>query len=338
MAVSENIRHYRKKLELTQAQLADRLGVSVQAVSKWETGTGLPDAAQLVPLAQALNISTDTLLGNRDRQREYQRRWEYSLRHDGEDPARQQAVCLEILEEDPENRDFLFRAAMNEKFLAEAAENDRQRHFHWTMARQYTERLLRLEPDHESGKEHLVEVLSALWLEEEAIAQAYRCANSSRALLRCLKGEALRRHRQKRIMARFDALLNEIEQAGMPEVTEALIRAAIPDGNDQHYAFYAFRHGWERAQARYAAGDDSGTMELLRGLFATAKAMDESRNTPRFTAQIFDLLEGFQNPPGVPTFTEQFIQNALGLFPGLQSRDDFRDLIAGAMTHKPGTD
>ena len=38
MSISENIRRYRKKLDMTQAQLAQRLGVSVQAVSRWETG------------------------------------------------------------------------------------------------------------------------------------------------------------------------------------------------------------------------------------------------------------------------------------------------------------
>ena len=38
MTIGESIRHHRKKLNLTQAQLAERLRVTPQAVSKWESG------------------------------------------------------------------------------------------------------------------------------------------------------------------------------------------------------------------------------------------------------------------------------------------------------------
>jgi tellurite methyltransferase len=58
-----NIMRYRKALGLTQEALADRLGVTFQAVSKWETGQNLPDTATLPRLAQALNIGVDNLLG-----------------------------------------------------------------------------------------------------------------------------------------------------------------------------------------------------------------------------------------------------------------------------------
>ena len=329
MNISENIRRYRKKLDMTQAQLAQRLGVSVQAVSRWETGTGMPDTAQIVPLAQALNIKTDTLLCNRDRELEYARRWEYALRHCKEN-AELQKVCLDILKEDPENADFLFRAAMNESFLAKEAETEREAHFHWSMSRQYTEQLLRLDPDHESAKEHLVAVLSALGMDDEAVAQAHRCANSSRALLRCLKGEALRKHRQKRIDQKFRSLLNEIEQAQMPEVTEALIRSAIPDGNYQHYGFFLFTHGWNRAREHYACGNLDAVMAELKKLFDLARTLDESRSSRQFTVPLFDLLEGSHNPPGVPGFVEQFIHEAQYLFPELQQREDCTQLMADA--------
>jgi len=58
-----NIMRYRKGLGLTQEALADRLGVTFQAVSKWETGQNLPDTAMLPRLAQALSIGVDKLLG-----------------------------------------------------------------------------------------------------------------------------------------------------------------------------------------------------------------------------------------------------------------------------------
>lgn len=66
MSVGENIKLYRKEKNLTQGQLAELIGVSTQAVSKWETGAGMPDISQVVPLARVLEISTDKLLGHTD--------------------------------------------------------------------------------------------------------------------------------------------------------------------------------------------------------------------------------------------------------------------------------
>ena len=61
MSIGQNIKKYRKEKGYTQRELADLIGVSVQAISKWETDTGAPDISQVVPLASALDISTDAL-------------------------------------------------------------------------------------------------------------------------------------------------------------------------------------------------------------------------------------------------------------------------------------
>ncbi|MDR0325351.1 MAG: helix-turn-helix domain-containing protein [Oscillospiraceae bacterium] len=58
-----NISRYRKGLGLTQEALADKLGVTFQAVSKWETGQTMPDTALLPELARALRVSVDKLFG-----------------------------------------------------------------------------------------------------------------------------------------------------------------------------------------------------------------------------------------------------------------------------------
>ena len=56
------IRELRERRKLTQAELADTLGVSSKTVSKWETAKGLPDISLLKPLAQALGISVIELM------------------------------------------------------------------------------------------------------------------------------------------------------------------------------------------------------------------------------------------------------------------------------------
>lgn len=56
------IRNLREKKGLTQAELAQRLGVSDKAVSKWETAKGLPDISLIEPLADALSVSVYELI------------------------------------------------------------------------------------------------------------------------------------------------------------------------------------------------------------------------------------------------------------------------------------
>ncbi|MBQ7374154.1 MAG: helix-turn-helix domain-containing protein [Clostridia bacterium] len=54
----------RKTTGLSQEELADKLGVSRQAISKWERGEALPDTANLIALAKLYNVSLDELVGN----------------------------------------------------------------------------------------------------------------------------------------------------------------------------------------------------------------------------------------------------------------------------------
>ena len=56
------IKQLREKKHLTQAELAEKIGVSSKTISKWETGKGLPDISLLQPLAQALGISVIELM------------------------------------------------------------------------------------------------------------------------------------------------------------------------------------------------------------------------------------------------------------------------------------
>lgn len=57
------IRRLRREQRITQEELANVIGVTFQAVSKWENDKGMPDVSQVVPLARALGVNTDALFG-----------------------------------------------------------------------------------------------------------------------------------------------------------------------------------------------------------------------------------------------------------------------------------
>ena len=63
MNFSEILIQRRKQLGLSQESLAEKIQVSRQAVSKWETGEAMPDMTKLIALADALDMSLDALCG-----------------------------------------------------------------------------------------------------------------------------------------------------------------------------------------------------------------------------------------------------------------------------------
>lgn len=62
MSLGEKIKTMRQQAALSQEQLAERLNVSRQAVTKWETGKGIPDIANLIAISEEFNLSLDELI------------------------------------------------------------------------------------------------------------------------------------------------------------------------------------------------------------------------------------------------------------------------------------
>lgn len=64
MSFGENLRLVRKQRNITQEELAELLGVSRQAISKWESDNGYPETEKLLMLSKTLNISLDYLMND----------------------------------------------------------------------------------------------------------------------------------------------------------------------------------------------------------------------------------------------------------------------------------
>lgn len=61
--ISMRIRELRKQAKLSQEMMAEKIGVSRQAITKWETGLGVPDIENLVVIADLFKLSLDELMG-----------------------------------------------------------------------------------------------------------------------------------------------------------------------------------------------------------------------------------------------------------------------------------
>lgn len=62
--IGKRIKELRKARKMTQAEFAERLGVTTSAISSYENGTRLPSYEILIKIARIFRVSTDNLLGN----------------------------------------------------------------------------------------------------------------------------------------------------------------------------------------------------------------------------------------------------------------------------------
>ena len=113
--IGMKIKALRKRDGVTQEKLADVLGVTPQAVSKWESENGYPDLEYLTPIANFFNITLDELFGHdlAEKQRkidEYCKQYD-DLARDWSEPGLRVELMRQALAEFPANEQLLFRLA-----------------------------------------------------------------------------------------------------------------------------------------------------------------------------------------------------------------------------------
>ena len=64
MALASNLRHQRKKAGLTQIELADKLGVSIATLRRWESGETAPTGTKITELAGVLNVAPEDIVAS----------------------------------------------------------------------------------------------------------------------------------------------------------------------------------------------------------------------------------------------------------------------------------
>ncbi len=275
------------------------------------------------------------------RRKELELMWQENLQKNGDNPHKSLQISIKALEEYPSDETFLHRAAMSEEWLADEVTdtNDISKWEHLSRSVKYAKRILDENPNSETAKEFLVRVYSKMGADDMAIEQAYKCKNTDLALKLCLKGDDLRRHRQKIISRKLHDLLCEILWQDIKDeytldVCEKIVNLFIPDGNYQN--FYHILDGiyFKRAKICLEKGDEKAAINTLQKIFQIAKSTAEiTRTQKHFTSPLFNLLE--DNTPfcAMLGYVEMFLICIKREFASLENNEEFLKILEDANTY-----
>ena len=269
----ERLKQLRILSALTQEELAEKLGVTGQTVSKWEKEKSLPDFSVIVPLANLFRISTDELLGNLRRREEWEERWQLGLRDGGESGALR--VAEAAVKELPRDRQFRYRQACGEFFAALDAAGDAEKTRYLTAAEEHFRSILRDWPDFDSAAGMLVEVLAARERRQEAEALARSLPDHDRLLLRVLQGDALLEQQRKLRTVygtQFVASLMGAHSFGALDLAEAILKEA-PWARDDRANLLTGVY-WNRAVLYCEAEDGNAAMASLEKIGGLLRSLE----------------------------------------------------------------
>ena len=287
-AVSATIRRLRRERGLTQEALAQAVGVSPQAISKWETGQTMPDITLLLPISKVLGIGVNELLGG-DRRKELEERFQKAIPF-GEELTL--LVSLDALKEFPDDETFRYRLACDEKILGERSTSkiDRDRYLNRAAIR-FGE-LHNEHPEDEIYASMLAETLFALGNREEAMRLAATCKDPQKELAMLLEGDEKRRYLQEKLRRDMMALYGRLFANHSREALAAartLLDTLL--GEDILYTdCLPSTYVWEAELCR-EEGNTEGFVSAMTNAYEAAKKYDgiPSGSHP-YRAPLFDLL------------------------------------------------
>lgn len=296
-SIGENIKRLRSERKITQETLASYLGVSCQAVSKWERGDTSPDIGMVIPIANFFEVSADELLNLAPARREQEvlncLRETEALREKNEteqahakirsaylrfsDDFRIAQAYLDDLCEDTtvENGYLTYRTEIQRvcyELIEKCPTESIRFHAYDTLARLYyyeeqdakVEETLAVFP---SAFESRLQRLAALY--EPGSAQALTFGRRNFAEL--LEASVL----QIEHIALEDSSLNRIDQIALLKRAVALIESFLPDRDYGFFHYYLSDLCFWIANRHMMIGNRTVALEYMERAFSHAKAYDE---------------------------------------------------------------
>ena len=359
--IGQKTKDLRKKADLTQERLVDYLGVSAQAVSKWEVGSASPDLSLIAPLCRVLGCSADKLLGI-DLTEDNEGAEDLSkelMRLSREDLERFEDIVALAAQKYPRNEQVSYRIAETDYWrlggMEGKTEEERRR------KADAEKRLLALLADgkNETWKTYAASQLFQMRMNDGLREEAEAFAEQSgpfrdENLLACLDGEDWQNEQQFLVYKSLNWLCNYLNMRGdrenhLPsyEAAEAVVKAIITDGNYVMYARGLSESAVNQARLFVEAGEYGRAVEKLRDQveydeqwyrILRAAAEDPGRYLP-YTAPVLDRWgEGAGDlidredavlPAGRNWRKEraEFLKSA-PIYAPLREREDFEALIA----------
>ncbi len=268
------IKELRKKNDMTQEKLAEYLGVSFQAVSKWETGVAAPDLSLIVPLSRLFCVSTDELFGlseTKEDPRMAQLREQWGDTWDSGDTEKRYEIAKAAVKEYPGNFEFLIWLADAESSYADHdCEDPADAKCHYENAVRYYEMIIEDCPDTEIKNDAIYGIVMNLPIigrREEAVVYAKQHPKSSELLKWCLTGEEKKINRQEMILQKLYDLVFELDfdknDLAALQASEKIIKTVLDDGNYLWFDSALMSNLILQAQCFVKLGQHDAAMEKL---------------------------------------------------------------------------
>lgn len=365
--IGQRIKELRKANDLTQERLADHLGVTYKAVSKWECGLTVPDLSLIMPLTKILHVTADELLGGKSEENDARRAelnerckfyWKYNMDENYQ-------IALQAVSEYPGDYQYLMWLALMEYYAA--GRQKRKEDPNLPAASELIERSLR-------HNNTVIEECTDSQIRERAMWNAMLCCRENdrheealkyaemfptvkpitrdKAMRMCLQDEEKVAHLQKLsrdALVDFCLSLSEIywfAEQNAPHVMaaldaeEAVLKTVFPDGNYLRFHGNLYCAYQKRAEFTLKEGNYDKAVEYLRIMVDHAKKLyGEGR---QYTCGIFDrITENISKKhPAIPyitigkidiqkPFLEQVKDSLMtdGLYAPLREREDYKALI-----------
>lgn len=346
MAFGQIIKKLRVESDRTQEQLAELLGISPQAVSRWETNAAMPDISLLPPLANLFGVTTDYLLGMDTYQKDL-RRAEYDEAFQEYwkkvDKEKNYQIALKAATEYPGDIDYLNWLADNECYVAFLRKEDSEyrellessfQHGKTVYENATSEKL--------RGRALHTMVLDLHYLGRNEEAKKYAMLEEDERrrdemLVWCLEGEELKRHSQKMLDSNLCELITYMPRGQNSleayEAIEAILKLMFPDGD------YCFHHNTLQYNFTSKVYLLCGQQKYEEAIAALQKARHHAEEMMKFdretywhhTSPLFNLLEGEKPlPDAATTDVEGFIACLKNnhCFDPIRDREDFKALEA----------
>lgn len=313
--IGQRIKELRKTNDMTQERLADYLGVTDKAVSKWECGLTMPDLSLIIPLARVLHVSADELLSGKPeeidkRRAEFDKHCDNWLEYNREENYQ---MALQATHEYPSDYKYLMwlaHAEMNMAYHPNYKEDP---------SLQYSTQMLERAIEHNNI---VIEECDDVGIREKAIWNAMVCCKnmnryddalkyaemfpksesitSDKAMEMCLQGQRLAEHRRGEVYRQLYSLFislsriywfaeqKEPDAVAALDTTEAVLKTVFPDGNYLGFHKELCCVYQKRAEFEVLAGNNDKAMEYLH------ITMDHAKKIP-CGAQCYTsgLLDGF---------------------------------------------